>query len=263
MALRTDVTALARRQHARKPHKVEEAVTALGVVAPPPIQVESPYFTGSLGTLFTCVRERKVDLLTVPLLPICEAYFLYLLEATLKDLDNAGAALAALSYLLERKAWSLLPVAEPVAELELPTELIAPTNHEYETAITSLNIWQDERERMFFRPPDCGPDPYELPFEIGNVTINDLARAFEKLLTKATVEGVKPLNRPRRSISEQMKVVLKALSQDFKSLDQLITLPFSREEAVYWFLSLLELIRLGQVNVRLTEAADVEFAKAA
>src|ERR1051326_3802442 len=91
------------RPAARKPKKHDEAVTALGVIAPPPISVESPHFSGSLAALFACVKERKVDLLDVPLMPVCEAYFLYLFEAAVKDLDEAAAALVALAYLLERK----------------------------------------------------------------------------------------------------------------------------------------------------------------
>src|SRR4051812_16701440 len=94
------------------------AATALGGIAPPPIHVTTPTFDGSLGTLFRCVREHKVQLLDVPLFPICEAYFIYLLKAELKDLDEAAAALAALAYLLERKAWALLPVEEPEPDMD-------------------------------------------------------------------------------------------------------------------------------------------------
>lgn len=262
MALREEVTVLARRQPARKQPRKEEAVSALGVVAPPPIEVESPHFSGSLAALFACVRERKIDLLDVPLLPICEAYFIYLLQANLKDLDQAAVALTALAYLLERKAWALLPIAEPVPEIEETLELPPPSTGQYEIAITALSIWQEEREQMFFRQADAGPELYELPFELTNVTAADLARAFERLLAKATPEPIAPLNRPRKSISEQMKMVFQSLSSEWKCLDELVTLPFTREEAVYWFLSLLELIRLGQATVR-RQDEDVQFARAA
>src|SRR5688572_16813706 len=92
--------------------KAQEKLSPLGIVAPPEIHVESPRFTGSLATLFACVRERKVDLLDVPLYPICDAYFSYLAGAPIENLDEAAAALAALAYLLERKAWALLPCDE-------------------------------------------------------------------------------------------------------------------------------------------------------
>jgi segregation and condensation protein A len=262
MALRNEIASIARKAPARKIQKGDEAVTALGVVSPIPIQVESPRFNGSLAMLFGCVREHKVDVLDVPLLPICEAYFQYLLGASLRDLDQAAAALVALAYLLERKAWALLPVAEPEPEADDAAALMPPSTHEYELAIQALSLWEEEREKFFFRPPDCGPEPYELPFEIGNVTILDLARAFEKLLTKASPEPVAPLNKPRRSLSEQMKVVMRRLSTEWKPLEALITLPFSTEEAVYWFLALLELIRLGQATVKLQED-EVHFSRAA
>jgi len=261
MALRTDAAALARKPQARKQRK-EEAVTALGVVAPPPIQIESPNFNGSLATLFMCVRERKLDLLDIPLMPVCEAYFIYLLQAHVKDLDEAAAALSALAYLLERKAWALIPIAEPEPENEELLELIAPTAYEYDAAIAALQIWHEEREQVFFRPPDGGNDAYEIPFDIGNVTIQDLARAFEKLLTKVEPDEPKVLNKPRRSISEQMKVVMRVLSADWKALDELLKPPFTREDVVYWFLALLELIRLGQASVRLRKE-EVEFSRSA
>jgi segregation and condensation protein A len=238
-----------------------QAVSALGVIAPPPIHVTTPTFDGSLGTLFRCVREHKVQLLEVPLFPICEAYFIYLLKAELRDLDEAAAALAALSYLLERKAWALLPVPEPEPDLEEAMELPEPSTHEYDMAIDVLKVWHEERSQQFFRSPEVGPDPYELPYTLGNVSPEDLARAFQKLLRRAQPEEVRPLGKPRKSLSDQMVIVLKAMTNDFQTLDQLITDPFTKSEAVYWFLALLELVRLGQVAVRLTEA-DVEFARA-
>jgi segregation and condensation protein A len=237
------------------------AVTALGVIAPPPIHVTTPTFDGSLGTLFRCVKEHKVQLLDVPLFPICEAYFIYLLKAELKDLDEAAAALAALAYLLERKAWALLPVPEPEPDMEEAMELPEPSTHEFDLAIEVLREWQEERSRQFFRSPEAGPDPYELPYTLGNVSAEDLARAFHKLLQRATPEEVKPLNKPRKSLSEQMVIVLKAMTEEWRSLERLITEPFTKSDAVYWFLALLELVRLGQVAIRLREE-EVEFARA-
>jgi segregation and condensation protein A len=255
MAPRTDAAILT-----RKPGKRHEKISPLGVVAPPPIQVESPHFTGSLAMLFTCVHERKVDLLQVPLFPICEAYFLYMVDMSQDNLDEAAAALIALAYLLERKAWMLLPSPEPEPESDEAMELLPPSVHEYAFAIDVLKIWQEERERFFFRSSDASPEPYEVPYTLGNVSPADLARALERVMKKATPEPIAPLSRPRRSLSDQMKLVMKTLQSDYKPLDELIATPFTREDVVYWFLALLELIRLGQATVRL-RAREVEFAR--
>ena len=239
----------------------QQVVLATGIIAPPPIQVESPRFSGSLAMLFACVRERKVDLLDIPLFPICEAYFTYLMESELADLDEAAAALAALSYMLERKAWGLLPTAEPEPEeSDVPLELAAPTVYEFDLAIETLRRFHDERSKRYFRPTESGPDPYEVPVVLGDVSAADLARAFDAILRRAHPDPVDLPAKPRRSLSEQMAIVIGILTPDWKKLDDLIEEPFTRSEVVLWFLALLELIRLGQATVRLHEEM-VEFAR--
>lgn len=238
----------------------ERIISPLGVIAPPPIQVTTPTFDGSLAMLFQCVRDHKVQLLDVPLYPICEAYFLYLINLEDACLDEAAAALAALSYLLERKAWLLLPVDEPEPEIYEAMELPTPTAHEYDLAIESLRVWHEERAQLFFRSPEAGPDTYELPLNLENVTGGDLAKALEKLLRRAKPEEVRPLGKPRKSLSDQMRIVLHALSHDWRTLNEMVEDPFTRSEAVYWFLALLELIRLGQAAAKV-EGEDVRFAR--
>lgn len=238
------------------------AVMPTGVIAPSPIQVESPAFSGSLAMLFACVRDRKVDLLEIPLFPICEAYFNYLIDANLADLDEAAAALAALAYLLERKAWALLPTAEPEPEaMEESLEMAAPTVYEFDVVIETLRRFHDDRSKRYFRPSETGPDPADVPISLGEITAEDLARAFEALMRRAKPDPMDMPAKPRRSLSEQMGVVLRSLSGEWRSLDRLVIDPITRTEAVYWFLALLELIRLGQAAVRL-ENEEVEFARA-
>jgi len=231
----------------------EERVTAFGVVAPPPIQVESPRFTGSLATLFLCVRERRIDLRDVPLTPICEAYLRYLIESPKTDFDEAAAALLALAYLLERKAWILLPTEEPEPELDDPAELIEPTTHLFQGAIKTLRHREEERARVFFRPADAGPDPYEVPYVLGSASVRDLARALQRLLARANPEPMAPPARPRRSLAEQMKAILRVLDDQWRNLADLLPQPFTRVDAVFAFLAVLELLRLGQAAVRVTD----------
>ena len=59
-----------------------------------------------------------------------------------------------------------------------------------------------------------------------------------------------------------MSIVLKSLAKEWLSLDVLVPEEVTRSEAVYWFLALLELVRLGQAAVRLNDD-DVEFSRAA
>ena len=109
-----------------------------------------------------------------------------------------------------------------------------------------------EREQIFFRTIE-GAAAYELPIDTETVTTADLARALEFLLARAVPDPIEPLGRPRRSLSEQMGIVLRALPREPATLDQIVTGEFTRAEVVWWFLALLELIRLGQATVVLRE----------
>ena len=237
------------------PHSSEivsrEKPGPLGFYAPPEIHVECDAFRGSLATLFECVREQKIELLGVPLAPICEAYFAYLLENAEHDLESAAVALAALSYLLERKAWLLLPNASDEPEGDEVLEAILPYIDEFKPAITALRELKESRESVFFRSLNGSGDAFEMPLDSSSVTIDALGKALVRLLERARPDLNGSLTQDRRTLSEQMVVVMQALPAEFASLDEIVVGDFTRSDVVWWFLALLELIRLGQAVVKL------------
>jgi len=233
----------------------------VGLLGTVPLQIECNAFTGTLGTLVQAVRNHKVELLDVPLAPICEAYFLYLLESQREDLDLIASALAPLAYLVERKAFHLIPVeVEETEEYYEEDEALAiePTTHQFDDAIRCLTLWQEERERTFFRSAKTEVQ-YEIPFELKDVEAGDLALVLERLLKRAVPEPPDALRRPRRSLTEQMDLVARVLPADWQLLETIVTEPLTRQEIVWWFLALLELIRLGQARVRV-EGEEIYFA---
>lgn len=229
----------------------KEDIGFLGMYTPPDIHIECDAFKGSLALMFQCVRNHEIDLLGVPLAPICEAYFQYLIDNAESDLESAAVALAALSYLLERKAWLLLPVDEEPDGEDL-LDVLDPYIDEFKPAIEALKEKQDEREGLYFRSAE-GADRYELPYDSEAVSVSDLARVFERLLERAVPDTIEPSARPQRSLSEMMVVVMKELPDDYTPLELIVVGEFTRSEVVWWFLSLLELIRLGQAKVKLKD----------
>lgn len=237
----------------------EPAITPLGVISPPPISVECEAFSGSLAALFNTVKQGRIDLLGIPLAPVCEAYFLYLVESAPMDLDSAAAALIALAYLLERKAWALIPTEQDEPEVDLPGELPTMCPGDFQAAIEALNLWHEERGKHYFRGASSS-DSYELPFELGAVSSIDLARALERVLARAKPDDFVDVSAARRSLSDQMVTVMGALTSEWTRLECLLPNEFTRSDVVWTFLALLELIRLGQARVRLLND-DVEFAR--
>jgi chromatin segregation and condensation protein Rec8/ScpA/Scc1 (kleisin family) len=217
--------------------------------------VQLPVFSGSFGALLECVRRQKVNLLEVPLAPICEAYVAHALSLAAQDedqLDAAAVALAALSYLLERKALLLIPGSgdQTVEEPEEPFELPEPFISEFMPLIEEFRNRERMRAEVFFRP-NAGSRTYELPFDAGDLTIDDLARAFEAVMERAQSITSRLNKRPARSLAEQMLRVASCLTREWTTIRDLALGDLDRAEAVWWFLALLELIRLGRAKVKM------------
>jgi chromatin segregation and condensation protein Rec8/ScpA/Scc1 (kleisin family) len=234
-----------------------ESLSVPGLATPPPLRVESDAFQGSLVTLFHLARDGRIDLAVVPLAPVCEAYFEYLETQDVPDVDAAGAALLALAYLVERKAWALLPIADPPPPQELP-ELPEPTAYEYAGAVDLLEEWHRERGKLFFRSADPA-EAYEIPFDIGNVKPGDLARALDRLLNKARTLDVEPLARPRPSLADVMKGILNSVRRTGKAtIEEMLPADYTRLDVVFVFLGVLELLRIAQLTAKM-QGDDIVF----
>ncbi|MDQ2985106.1 MAG: hypothetical protein M3R13_00095 [Armatimonadota bacterium] len=218
-----------------------------GLATPVPLRVESPGFQGSLATLFHLARDGRIDLSGIPLTPVCIAYCEYIREMPEDDVDAAGAALLALAYLVERKAWSLLPIADPPPPEEIG-ELPEPTVHEFAIAVDSLEERHRERSQLFFRQGES-PDSYEVPMAPGAASAADLARAFERILLKAKPVDMEPLARHRPSLADVMKDVLKHVREaGSATIEAVLPSDFTRLDVVFVFLAVLELMRIGQIK---------------
>ncbi len=237
-----------------KPKPQPESISPAGIAVPPPIHIDAaPQFCGSLATLFHLARDGRVDLTGIPLTPVCQAYIEYLGEIRLEDVDAAGAALLALAYLVERKAWALLPIADPPPPQEIP-ELPEPTAHEFAQAIDDLEIRHAERNKMFFRAGGVD-DIVEPPLDLSNLTTRHLAKALERLLEKAAPMDVKPLGRPRPSLAEVMSACLSRLRSrgGEGGFEHLLEEGYTRLDVVFVFLAVLELVRVGQIGIKIQE----------
>lgn len=204
--------------------------------------------------LLECVRSQRIDLADVPLEPICRAVLEYLSQDASQNLEGSAAALHLMAFFLERKAHELLPVETEDAEQATEwLEALEPWVAEFEPAIHHLVGRKDGREQLFFRGEVQGE--YELPLAMGEATTLDLARALQMLLRRATPDVPTPTGPPRRSLAQQMAAILDSLDSEFQSLEQVAPYPFTRTEAVWWFLAMLELIRLRKIRVRFEQDA--------
>ncbi len=243
------------------PVEKRDVLEGHGLVAPPPIHIEGPGFTGTLAALFLLAREARVDLLEVATLPVCEALFAYFAARPDADPDGAAAGVAILAYLVERKAWSLVPRPDAEPEpAEDPASLPEPYPEAFAAVVDLLREGHAERARLFFRTAEVATGDYEIPLDLGALGTGDLARAFERLLRRASPPPPEVLAKPRPSLQETMRGMLSRLTPEGVRLEALFASGYTRSDAVFGFLALLELVRLGQARV-VPGDADARFAR--
>jgi segregation and condensation protein A len=224
-------------------------------------------FEGPLGLLLAVIEARQLDVLTVPLGALAEAYLEALADLEIDRLGNISAFVAVASQLILIKSRALLPrhragAAEPLAddgadpEAELRERLIL--YRAYRDAGQRLVMVAQERIGVFrreptaalaaalagARPPDREPlDPGLLP--------EALAGIIRIMALPEPPRGVVPRT---ITLAERAAVIRAALaSADAIVLQELLRGTRDRVVVAVTFLALLELVKRREVTVEQSE----------
>jgi segregation and condensation protein A len=218
-----------------------------------------PVFEGPLDLLLHLIREARIDIYDIPIAEINTQYLemLALMEAL--DLTVAGDFLVMAATLMEIKSRLLLPrppAAPPEEEegadprAELVQRLLE--YEQYKQVADRFRALEDEGRRRFTRtaPPEEGES---VPLE--ELQPGDLIRALRRMLATFAEAGppVASLQRERINLRLRMRELWGRLQDSdeplsFRGLFGDGPRP-SRLEVIVTFLALLELLRLGRVQV--------------
>jgi len=226
--------------------------------SPPRVPLQLPLGFGSLGWLAHLIRKHKLDLLEIDLAPVAQACYDYWREAG--DMDEAADALATVAYLTERKAQRLL-APEPETPLEEEAEWLEPAHlpESYLPVLEWLRQREGERMQLFFRGGAIDPDDYELPPEFGAELPDQLWFAFKRLLERRLPPPTAIPHRRYFSIHARMIEIREQLCQSAAPLpfDTLADDALDVLDLLVSFLAMLELWRLGHVEVSLDETGEL------
>jgi segregation and condensation protein A len=232
--------------------------------SPPRVPLELPIGSGTLGWLITLIRRQRLDVLEVALAPIAQACYDY--WRSVGDLDEAADALAVLAHLMERKAERLLmpePTTPELDTLDEPVALSLPTR--YAPVVELLRAREASQAQHFFRTME--PDLATITTQAGIVPPLDsllpwgaglteqLWLALRRLLQR--VEPMPDAMPERRYFSIQARMVeirhslrRAATPQPFETVAHSARTIL---DLLVYFLAMLELWRLGQIEVQLQE----------
>ena len=198
--------------------------------------------------MLTLVRERQLDIATVPLAVVAQQYFDYIAVIDALDVEVAAEYLVIAATLVFLKSKSLLPAipiefqpegedsAEEVEE-RLRRRLIAYSK--YKGVADDLRTRQSEADFFYFRE---GGDSTAEVAQRYKIVPDKLARAL-----LAAVRGAKPekrtIVRERFSIAHQMEFVARVVRERGPVEFIALCRDFDRGGIIATFLAILELIR--------------------
>ena len=225
--------------------------------------INLPTFEGPLDLLLHLIREHRLDIADIPIAFITDHYLAYLAAMEERNLALAGEFFVMASTLLEIKSRMLLPKPPKEQENEDeaggidPREELTRRLQDYERfqgLVATLQVWEEERGKLYFRGQANYGDLYELPVEFGEVSADTLLRALTKLLEEAPGEHeITSVRRQKLTLRLAMRSLLGRVQQagrDGLFFEEAFNHPLVRLEIVMTFLALLELLRQGKLIVK-------------
>lgn len=226
--------------------------------------INLPIFEGPLDLLLHLIREHRLDIADIPIAFITDHYLAYLSAMEGRNLALAGEFFVMASTLLEIKSRMLLPKPPKEHENEDeaggidPREELARRLQDYERfqgLVATLQAWEEERGRLYFRGQADYGDLYELPVEFGEVPVDSLLKALTRLLEEAAPgeHEITSVRRQKLTLRLAMRGLLGRVQQagaDGLFFEEAFTQPLVRLEIVMTFLALLELLRQGKLIVK-------------
>ncbi len=222
-------------------------------IPPDALQIFLEAFEGPLDLLLYLIRKNNLDLLEIPLTQITQQYLVYVDMMKAFRLELAAEYLVMAATLAEIKSRLLLPRPKSayLEEENDPRAELIRRLQEYERfkkAAEALSVL-----------PEIGKDTYlgggieiEKPevSKIPLVTLQELVRAFYEILKRADLSTHHRISRENLSVRERMSHILHRVSeQKFMAFESCFNLKEGRSGVVVCFLAILELLKLGLIDI--------------
>lgn len=217
-----------------------------------PIRVQVPAFEGPLDLLLHLIQQDEIEISDIPIAKITKQYLETLELMRELDLEVAGEFLVMAATLMRIKARMLLPPVLALEEEEDPREGLVRQLLEYrrfKEASKDLERLESERRRMYERG---APSQLEDPdaSELLPVSLFRLLEALKTVLSRQAPAAVHTIVAEPIRLEEAISLMEENIRTRSKLLfEELLELFVSRLEKITAFLGLLEMLKLGTVQV--------------
>ncbi len=220
-----------------------------------PLRVSLDVFDGPLDLLLHLVRERQLDIATVPLAAVAQQYFDYIALMESLDVEIAAEYLVIAATLVFLKSKSLLP-AIPAEFLNADEETPEQVEANLRARLIAYSKYKAVAEQLRGRAADAAAYAYRDAGDPGTelmqryrIDASRLAIAFLAALRTGPPER-RAIVRERISLVAQMALVGRAVRERGELAFEELCRGFSRSRVIVTFLAVLELVRQGRLGFR-------------
>ena len=218
-------------------------------------------FEGPLDLLLFFIKRDELDIYDIPISYITTEYLKYLEMIKILDLEQAGDFILLASTLMHIKVRMLLPkeINEQGEEIDPRAELVQQLLEykRYKEMAEEFSFFETEQRKIFYRG-NFNLDERSAFDDTGlllkNITVFDLARAFQNIMSNLKPEPVHQIKRIPVTIEEQMDYIRKKLEIDREIVfSRLVTGLKMKIQIVYTFIALLEMVRMQLIGIMESE----------
>lgn len=237
------------------------------------LEVKLDAFEGPLDLLLHLIEKNKVDIYDIPIVEITEQYLDCVSKMPKDDLDLASEFLVMAATLIDIKSRMLLPkeVDENGEEIDPRAELVEKLIEYkmYKYAAGELRDMQVYAGKSLYKDPTVPEEvkKYEPPVDLdkllSDVDLSKLNDIFQMVL-KRQMDKIDPvrskfgkIEMEEVSLPDKMDFVTDALKKRKRcSFKQLLEQQSSKMEVIVSFLAVLELIKIGKIEVHQEKTFD-------
>ena len=237
------------------------------------LEVKLQVFEGPLDLLLHLIDKNKVDIYDIPIVEITRQYLEYIRQMETQDMNVMSEFLVMAATLLEIKCKMLLPkeVNEDGEEEDPRAELVQKLLEYkmYKYMSYELKDRQIGAEKILYKgptlPKEVAEFTYPVDYEelIGDLNLSKLQEIFKSIVRKQE-DKVDPIRstfgkieKDEVNMDEKMDFVLEYARERKKfSFRSLLEGQHSKMEVIVTFLVILELMKIGHINIEQEELFD-------
>ena len=234
------------------------------------IPVKLEVFEGPLDLLLHLIDKNKIDIYDIPIVEITNQYMEYIQNMQREDLNIMSEFLVMAATLLDIKCRMLLPkeVNEEGEEEDPRQELVEQLLQYkmYKYIAYELKDRELDSDMILYKGPTIPEEvegyvaPVDLDKLLGDLTLQKLGAIFQEVMKRQT-DKIDPVRSKFGKIEKEEVTLtdkftyIHGYMKDHKkfSFRQLLEKQHTKMHIVVTFLAILEMMKLGEINVRQEE----------